>query len=382
MMASQPSVADSLRAKWKAEEEALRKADDKRTREARKTAQEGHQRTKPSSNIHEPGADSQKPQGSKPEKPKGPPPKEQQQQTKAEETEEDRLKKQKIADDRLARKKAAAQDKQRREDVATETRQNNLLQERVIVIRNLPAGTELVDLFRPLVHFAPGPVFCAKLWSRGTAEIEFCTADAARMVLDMARMHRLFIKGVSVTNVSLSRSLNRLPVTGTKSRVLRLATTLGAGSYRDLRRLEDFLKSHGLQVEQTVKDGSEASNSMTVRFASWAEAERARLLLAKHLRGVNVTYGPDPCEPWSDPLYKTAGDELRPNGSASSEPTMEEKAGQVAGAWAIIAMILMIVLVILADELEISTRPWRPSPMFDYQRRMIKRIKEANKGQE
>ena len=39
MMATQPSVADSLRAKWKAEDERVWKDEDMRTRQARKTAQ-------------------------------------------------------------------------------------------------------------------------------------------------------------------------------------------------------------------------------------------------------------------------------------------------------------------------------------------------------
>lgn len=386
MMASQPSVADSLRAKWKAEEEALRKAEDMRTREARRTAQGGQQRTKPSSKPHEPGADSQKPRGPNTENCEEVPRKEQQQQQKAQETEEDRLKKQRTAEHRLAKKQAAAE-KKRREDAAAETtKQNNLLQERVIVIRDLPPGTELVDLFKPLVELTPGPVFSAKLWCRRTAEVEFCTATAARMVLTLARMRRLFIKGELVTSVGLCRSLNRLPVTGTKSRVLRLGRTLGAGVYRNPENLEDFLKRHGLQVERTAKDGSEALNSTTVLFTSWAEAERARKLLTRHMRGFNVSYWPDPCESNSNSPYGTAADERRSYGSESSQQKPEKKSGQVADALGEIVVILILALVVwLAHQLDPTTKPWRrrqrPSPMFDYQRQMIKLIKEANAGE-
>lgn len=379
MMASQPSVADSLQAKWKAEEEALRKTEDMRTREARKTAQGEQQRTKPSSKPHEPKADSRKPEGSKPENSKEAPRKKQKQQTKAEKTEEDRLKKQKIADDRLAKKKAAAQEKKRREDVAAETRQNSLLQERVVVIRDLPPETEVVDLFKPLLELTPGPVFCARLRSRGTAEIEFCTATAARKVLTLAGMHRLFIKGVRVTNVSLSRSMNRLPVTGTRSRVLRLERIFGAGVCSQHDNPEGFLKSHGFQVERTVKDGTGASNSITVRFSSWAEAERARRLLDRHLRGFNVSYGPDPCGSESDSLYRTAGDKPRSNGSANSKRKREETSGQAGDSLVAKAIFLTIVLVLLFSKPR--RRLYRPSPMFDYQRQMIKLIEEADKEQ-
>ncbi|KAG6357659.1 hypothetical protein INS49_013538 [Diaporthe citri] len=222
LMASQSSVADSLRAKWKAEDEAVRKAEAMRTREARKTAQGGQQRAK-SSKKSGTGADSQKPQGSKPENSKETPRKEQQQHAKPEETEEDRLRKQKIADDLLAKTKAAAEEKKRREDAAAEkTRQNNRLQERVIMIRGLPAGTELVDLFEPLVDLRPGPVFDAKFWSARIAAIEFCTDAAARRVLALAKQHRLYINGIQITTVQLMRSTNKIPAIGSESHVVVL----------------------------------------------------------------------------------------------------------------------------------------------------------------
>lgn len=170
IMATQPSVADSLRSKWKAEEEALRKAEDMRTREARKTAQGApHYEKTPKTKV--PKADSHSPKESRTESPKETLRKKQQRQTKPEETEEDRVRKQKTADDLFAKKKAAA-DKKRNEDTAAEqTRQNNRLQERVIVIRNLPPGTKLVDLLEPLVDLAPGPVFEARLWASSIATI-------------------------------------------------------------------------------------------------------------------------------------------------------------------------------------------------------------------
>lgn len=211
IMATQPSVADSLRAKWKAEEEVLRKAEEMRTREARKTAQRAHQYEKPLEK-NGPKAASHSPKGSKTEEPKETPQKEQQRQTKPEETEEDRMRKRKIADDLLAKRIAAAE-KKRKEDAAAE---------RVIVIRSLPPGTKLADVFEPLVDLAPGPVFDATFWSARIAAIEFCTDSAARRVLALARDGRLFIKGSGLTTVQLIRSANKIPAMGSASRVVKV----------------------------------------------------------------------------------------------------------------------------------------------------------------
>lgn len=322
-MASQPSVADSLRAKWKAEEEALRKAQDMRTREARMTAQGGQQRTKPSSKPHGPGVDSQKPQGSKPNKSKEAPRKQQQQHAKPEETEEDRLREQKIADDLLAKKNAAAAEEKRREDAAAEkTRQNNSLQERVIVIRGIPAGTELVDLFEPLVELSPGPVFDAKFWSARVAAIEFCTDGAARRVLALAQQHRLYIKGRRMTTVQLTRSPNKIPAIGTGSRVVILEGVRGLEVYVKGEKVGDFLKRHDLRLERYVAPLWRPGCSI-IRLASWADAEKASRLLAKNLPDLEITYGPDPCGERISPLLLNVGFLLRSLGFSDTERNRE-----------------------------------------------------------
>ncbi|KAK7696994.1 hypothetical protein SLS64_014018 [Diaporthe eres] len=276
------------------EDEALRKAEDMRTREARKTAQEGHQPAKPSKKYGT-GADSQKPKGSKPESSKEAPRKEQQQHATPQETEEDRLRKQKIAEDWLAKKKAAAEEKKRREDAAAEkTRQNIMSQERVIMIRGLPAGTELVDLFEPLVDLAPGPVFDAKLWSARIAAIEFCTDAAARRVLALAQQQRLYIKGSRITSVQLTRSTNKIPAIGSGSRVVVLVGVNSLEPYVENEKVGDFLTRHGLRVERTVSPLWTPGSSI-IRLASWADADKASRLLAKHLPNLEINNGPDPC---------------------------------------------------------------------------------------
>lgn len=292
IMATQPSVADSLRAKWKAEEEALRKAEDMRTREARKTAQGAHQYEKPPK-ANGPKADPHSPKESRTGNPKETLRKEQQRQRKPEETEEDRLRKQKIADDLLAKKKAADEKKRREDAAAEQTRQKNRLQERVIVIRNLPPGTRLSDVFEPLVDLAPGPVFDARFWSARIVAIEFCTDIAARRVLALARKGRLFIKDSSVTVVQLIRSTNKMPAVGSASRVVNvnMNRVLAMGLTR--KDVIYFLMQNGLQGERVVSRVGRRDTS--IRLASWADAEKAITLLAQFLPGLEISYGHDPC---------------------------------------------------------------------------------------
>ncbi|KAI7786148.1 hypothetical protein LA080_004532 [Diaporthe eres] len=324
MMTSQPSVADILRAKWKAEDEAVRKAEDMRTREARKTAQEDHQSAKPSKKYGT-GADSQKPQGSKPEDSKDVPRKEHQQHAKPEETEEDRLRKRKIADDLLAKTKAAAEEKKRRKDAAAEkTRQNNMSQERVIIVGGLPAGTELVDLFEPLIDLAPGPVFDAKLWSARVAAIEFCTDAAARRVLALAQQQRLYIKGTRITTVQLTRSTNKIPAVGSGSRVVMLVGVSGLEPYVKNEKVGNFLTRHGLRVERTGNPLLTPPGSSIIRLASWADADKASRLLAKHLPNLEIKYGPDPCGNRKSFLHVSLGYLLRSLGFSNTERNREE----------------------------------------------------------
>lgn len=339
-MASQPSVADSLRAKWKAEDEAARKAEDMRTREARKMAQEGHQHAKPSKKYGT-GADSQKPQGPKPENSKDAPRKEQQQHAKPEETEEDRLRKQKIADDLLAKKKAAAEEKKSREDAAAEkTRQNIMSQERVIMIRGLPAGTELVDLFEPLVDLAPGPVFDAKLWSARIAAVEFCTDAAARRVLALAQQQRLYIKGRRITTVQLTRSTNKIPAVGSRSRVVILVGVSGLEPYVNNEKVGNFLTRHGLRVERT-RNPLWMPGSSIIRLASWADADKASRLLAKHLPNLEIKYGPDPCGNRKSFLHVNLGYLLRSLGFSDTERNREETV-EIVSAVSVTCLICLV----------------------------------------
>lgn len=330
-MAAQPSVADSLRAKWKAEEEVLRKAEEMRTREARKTAQRAHQYEKPLK-TNGPKAASHSPKGSKTEDPKDTPQKEQQRQTKPEETEEDRLRKQRIADDLLAKKKAAAE-KKRKEDAAAE---------RVIVIRSLPPGTKLADVFEPLVDLAPGPVFDARFWSARIVSIEFCTDSAARRVLALARNGRLFIKGNSFTTVQLIRSANKIPAVGSASRVVKVDEKGVLKMGLTERDILYFLMQNGLQVERIVFRLVEADCS--IRLASWADAEKAIRLLAKFLPGVEISYGQDPCGASKGLLLTNVNYLLRSFGLAGTEREREVLEEFVFAACVVFCICLVLFL--------------------------------------
>lgn len=237
------------------------------------------------------------------------------------------MRKQKIADDLLAKNKAASEEeKKRKEDEAEKDRRNSLPQMRVIVIRGLPRETKLIDLFEPLMISTPGPVFRAELRSQITAEIEFCTAAAARKVFDLAKEKRLFIKGERVAHVNLVRSTNKLPVIGSKSRVLNLRRLVGADVLVKSSDLENFLNSnsHILKVERAML--SFQAQGYEVRFASWADAERGKMLLARHLPGLDASYGPDPCETQSGQL-RSAGAILEAWGLANTEQAREELLG-------------------------------------------------------
>lgn len=321
-MDSQPSVADSLRAKWKAEEEARRKTEDMRTRDARKTAQGGRERAKPETKSGS-EADSHSSKGVGAEKAKKTTQQDQQRQKKPEETEEDRLRKQKIAEELLAKKQAAAENKKREEDAAAKkARERNRPQERIIVIRGLPPGTELVDLFEPLVDLTPGPVFDAKFWSNRIAAIEFCTDTAARKVLAMAQQRRLFIKGRPITTVEIIRSMNEIPTIGSVSRVVTLRRTKNLVVCVKDEKVDDFLMRHGLQVERTVWR-VDRPDDHSIRLASWADAEKARRLLTKHLPDLENIYGPDPCGTRDNFLHRLAGYLLRSSGHADTERTRQ-----------------------------------------------------------
>lgn len=286
-----------MRAKWKAEQDAqdaqrAAEARDARTREAGKAAQGQDQRARPA-NPTGPKAGSRGPKGSEAEKPKQTPRKEKQRQEEPKETEEDRLRRQKAAEELAARRKAAADEEKRRNDEAKKAREISRLQERIVLIQGLHPLTKLVDVFEPLVELAPGPVFDARLRSDRVVSVEFCTDAAARKVVGLAQQGELYIKGTKVTAVRLVRSTNKIPVVGSVSRVLLLGG-VGTSIVRiDGEDIDDFLERHGLQVERAFC--FLGMTKVRIRLASWADAEKAKQLLERHLPKAEISYGPDPC---------------------------------------------------------------------------------------
>ncbi|KAG8162858.1 hypothetical protein KVR01_007336 [Diaporthe batatas] len=300
MMASRPSVADALKAKWEAEEEYLRKLEEFRKRETRKDTQPASPQTSPhrqqKQDANKPRESPQKPQDTKTQRSKEAAPKGRQRQAEPERTEESRRREQKMAEEELAKRKAVAKQKRLKEDAARKkAEENERLQERILVIRSLPPGTKLEDVFDPLIKLAPGPVFRATLWSNNMVEIEFCTEAAARVIFYLAKKDQLYIRDRSVINFELTRSKNELPVISNKSRVLVLRKKGFEGITLKNESLRSFFTRFNLQVERIVEHPPAAWSSVTVRLASWADAERAMRLLAKSQPHVNVQYGPDPC---------------------------------------------------------------------------------------
>lgn len=312
-----------------------------RTREARKTAQGAHQHEKPPK-ANGPKADSHDPKGSRTGNPKETPRKEQQRQTKPEETEEDLLRKQKTADDLLAKNKAAAEKKRKEDAAAEQTRQKNRLQERVIVIRDLPPGTKLADVLEPLVDFAPGPVFDARFWSSRIATIEFCTDIAARRVFALARDDQLFIKGSGLTTVQLIRSANKIPAVGSASRVVKVDAKGVLKMGLTKKDILYFLNGNGLQVERIVLRLGEVDSS--IRLASWADAEKAIRLLPKFLPGVEIGYGQDPCGANKGLLLTKVNYLLRSFGLAGTEREREELEKFVFAACVVFCICLVLFL--------------------------------------
>ncbi|KAL1859060.1 hypothetical protein Daus18300_009700 [Diaporthe australafricana] len=347
MMAREPSIADSLRAKWKAEEEDQRQAEEMRMRDARKTAQEVHPQPKPAkaygSTADTQGfkADSHGSKAAGTKQPKKTTEKwQRQQQTQSPLLRLLRLRRQKMADDLSAKRKAAADKMKREQDAAAKkARERERLQERLVVIRGLGREIQLIDLFEPLIVLTPGAVFDARIlpdgW--GIATVEFCKDDAARRVLAhvSAEPHGLMIKGKRVTNVQLHRSGKKIPVTGLMSRVVILrgwgpgvelgVEVKGTSSYLNGidGSLDDFLSKRRVRVERILSK-PHIFNTCTVRLASWADAERAKRLLHKQLPGLQIVYGPDPCETKGSIIHLYAGYLRKSNDLVDTERDREQ----------------------------------------------------------